>query len=76
MSTSTTSLYYASIAGLTGICFAVGETVLFAPCESDAIHVIREGAPLVVTAAVPPLFANFLRETIIEKRLASLGRAL
>jgi hypothetical protein len=75
MSTSTTPLYYASISELTGLCFAVGPTVLFAPCESDALHVVREGAPLVITAEVPHLFANFLRETIVEKRLASLGGA-
>ncbi len=44
MKTSTTSLYYATIAGLTGLCFAVGPTLLFAPCETDALHVVPEGA--------------------------------
>ena len=73
---ASTPLYYASISGLTGLCFAVGPTLLFAPCESDALHVVREGAPLVITAEVPPLFVNFLREAIVEKRLASLGGTL
>jgi hypothetical protein len=68
-----TPLYYAEIAGLTGICFTVGPTLLFAPCESDAIHVIRDDAALVLTAEVPDLFANFLRKAIVEKRLARLG---
>ena len=72
----TTPLYYASIAGLTGLCFAVGPTLLFAPCESEALHVVPEGAPLVLTAEVPSLFADHLRTTVIERRLASLGGRL
>jgi len=72
---TSTPLYYAEIAGLPGLCFAVGPTLLFAPCEFEALHVVREGAPLVLTAEVPDLFATFLRETIVEKRLARLGGA-
>jgi hypothetical protein len=70
---STTPLYYAFISGLTGICFAVGPTVLFAPCDAPTIHIVRDGAALVVTARVPDLFARFVREIIVEQRLASLG---
>ena len=70
---TSTPIYYATIAGLTGLCFAVGPTVLFAPCESEALHVVREGAPLVLTAEVPSLFADHLRTTVIEPRLARLG---
>ena len=48
--TPQTPLYYASIAGLTGICFTVGPTLLFAPCDAPTIHIVRDGAALVVTA--------------------------
>ena len=71
--TPQTPLYYASIAGLTGICFTVGPTLLFAPCDAPTIHIVRDGAALVVTALVPDLFARFVRETIVEQRLVSLG---
>jgi hypothetical protein len=75
MTTSTTPLYYAEIAGLTGLCFAVGPTLLFAPCESDALHVVPEGVPLHITAEVPTLFASHLQTVVIEPRLARLGGA-
>ena len=71
--TPQTPLYYASIAGLTGICFTVGPTLLFAPCDAPTIHVVRDVTTLIVTAQVPDLFAHFVREVIVEKRLASLG---
>jgi hypothetical protein len=75
MNTSKTPLYYAEIAGLTGLCFAVGPTMLFAPCESESIHVIPEGVPLHITAEVPGLFASHLQTAVIEPRLARLGGA-
>ncbi len=62
---STTPLYYASISGLTGICFTIGASVLFAPCEGEGLHLVDNRAALVVTAQVPDLFARFLRETVV-----------
>ena len=72
--TSTTPLYYAQIATVTGICFQIGETVLFAPCEQETILMVNDVTALVVTAKVPPLMERFLTETVVEKRLERLGR--
>ena len=70
--TDTTTLYYASIKGLTGLAFAIGHVVCFTPTEGDTVHVVRDAAALVVTAKVPDLLARFLKETIVEPRLAGL----
>jgi len=70
--TDTTTLYYASVKGLPGLAFAIGHVVLFTPTDADAIHVVRDATALVVTAKVPALFARFLKETIVEPRLARL----
>ena len=71
--TDTTTLYCASIKGLTGLAFVIGHVVLFTPTEADTVHVVRDAAALAVTARVPNLLARFLRETIVEPRLARLG---
>jgi hypothetical protein len=71
--TDTTTLYYASVKGLTGLAFAIGHVVLFTPTETDTVHVVRDAAALVITARVPNLLASFLKETIVEPRLAHLG---
>jgi hypothetical protein len=73
MNTSKTPLYYAEILGLTGLCFAVGPTLLFAPTEADTLHVVHDTTALVLTAEVPDLFADHLRMTVIERRLAHLA---
>jgi hypothetical protein len=68
-----TPLYYASIAGLTGIAFAIGHSTLFAPCESESLHLVPDGVELLITARVPSLFAGHLTATVIAPRLAQLG---
>jgi len=68
-----TPLYYCTVGTLDGICFNVGEQTLFAPVDHDSIHVISSHATVVITARVPSLFADHLRHTVIEPRLARLG---
>jgi hypothetical protein len=70
-----TPVWYATVSGITGLCFHVGATQLFTPTESDTVYVVPAGAAVVITARVPDLFARFLRETVIEKRLSNLGGA-
>ena len=76
MMTDTTTLYYASVKGLTGLAFTIGHLVLFTPTDADTVHVVRDAAALVVTGKVPDLLANFLKTTIVEPRLAGLGGAV
>jgi hypothetical protein len=68
-----TPLFYCTISTIPGICFNIGEQTLFAPADHESIHVVSATATVFITAKVPDLFARFLRETVIEKRLASLG---
>jgi hypothetical protein len=72
----TTPLYYASISDLTGIAFAIGHSTLFAPSESESLHLVPDGVEMIVTARVPSLFASHLTATVIEPRLAQLGGRL
>jgi hypothetical protein len=71
--TPQTPLWYSTIGSVTGVCFQIGETILFAPCEDPTVYIVADATALTVTAHVPHLFARFVRETIVEKRLASLG---
>ena len=68
-----TALWYAEVSGIPGLCFHVGATQLFAPCESDTVYVVPAGAVLVLTSRVPALFASHLQTVVIEPRLARLG---
>jgi hypothetical protein len=70
--TPQTPLYYAEIGTLPGISLRLGDTTLFFPAEQDLVLLV-DAAQLHITAQVPDLFARFVRETIVEKRLASLG---
>ena len=72
MNTST-PLYYCTIATIPGICFNIGDSTLFAPADHESIHVVGATATVIITERVPDLFAQHLRTTVIEKRLASLG---
>jgi hypothetical protein len=69
---STTPLFYATIGTLPGLTFRLGATTIFCPTEQDGLWLV-DAAYVHVTAQVPDLFANFLRETVIEKRLQALG---
>ncbi len=71
--TPSTPLWYSQIGEVTGVCFTIGETILFAPCEQPTLHIVPDVKALTITAQVPDLFARFLREEMLEKRLARLG---
>ena len=71
--TAQTPLYYSEIFGVTGLSFYVGDVQLFAPCESDSVYPVPVGTPVVITSRVPPLMETFLKETVIEKRLHTMG---
>ena len=67
-----TPLYYSSLGGVAGLSFPIGSILIFAPCESETLHIVPEGVPLIMTAEVPSLFAQHLQTTVIEPRLANL----
>jgi hypothetical protein len=71
--TPQTPLWYSTIGSVTGITFRIGHTVLFAPCEQDILLLVDNPTALTITAAVPNLFAGFLREQVLEPRLRRLG---
>jgi hypothetical protein len=69
---ASTPLFYSNISGISGLCFQIGETVLFAPAEDTALHIVRDISALVVTAQVPDLLERFLQATVVEPRLAAV----
>jgi hypothetical protein len=70
-----TPLYHASIpGGPTGLSFQIGETLIFAPTFEERIYIMAHPTDLFCGSMVEPAMADFLVRTIIEPRLAQLGR--
>ncbi len=66
--TQTLTLYHASVAGITGALYALGDEQLFCPCQDTRVYVLAPNAPVIIvgpiaTEVVPLVIAQ------IEARL-------
>ena len=69
----TTPLYHAEYHGLSGVCFAIGETRIFAMVDDGHLYVVPAGS-VVVKDRLPDDMAAQITHRHIEPRLWSLDR--
>lgn len=68
-----TPLYYASLKGLNGLAFAIGEAVYFTTDADPALYRVTPEMGLTLTASVSEDIAQFITRSVIEPRLLRLA---